>query len=93
VKEVPEFKLVATTLRHDKTGAEHIHLSRDDRNNVFGIGFGTPSLNSTGVAHILVFPRSKYPNFHRNIPHYVGAPNILFEILFSKCIIEATQIP
>ena len=54
VKEVPEFELVATLLLHDKTGAEHLHIAREDKNNVFAIGFGTPSMNSSGVAHILV---------------------------------------
>ena len=54
VKEVPEFELVAAQLQHDKTGAEHLHIAREDKNNVFGIGFGTPSMNSTGIAHILV---------------------------------------
>jgi len=54
VKEVPEFNLVASQLVHDKTGAEHLHISREDNNNVWAIGFGTPSNNSTGVAHILV---------------------------------------
>jgi Zn-dependent M16 (insulinase) family peptidase len=45
---------VATQLFHDKTGAEHLHITRQDKNNVFAIGFGTPSMDSTGVAHILV---------------------------------------
>ena len=53
---MPEFELVATQLRHDKTGAEHLHIAREDKNNVFAIGFGTPSKNSTGIAHILVCP-------------------------------------
>ena len=51
---MPEFELVASQLFHDKTGAEHLHIAREDKNNVFAIGFGTPSMNSTGVAHILV---------------------------------------
>jgi hypothetical protein len=55
VKQVPEFELVAAQLRHDKTGAEHLHITREDKNNVFGIGFGTPSMNSSGIAHILVY--------------------------------------
>lgn len=55
VEEVPEFELVATQLLHDKTGAHHLHIARDDRNNYFSIGFGTPSMNSTGIAHILVY--------------------------------------
>jgi presequence protease len=62
VKEIPEFELVASQLFHDKTGAEHLHISREDKNNVFAIGFGTPSMNSTGVAHILVRLNRKTSN-------------------------------
>jgi Zn-dependent M16 (insulinase) family peptidase len=37
---------------HEKTGARLFHMENDDNNKVFGIGFRTPSDNSTGVAHI-----------------------------------------
>lgn len=40
-------------MRHDRTGLEHLHVSRDDSNNVFSIGFATPPTDSTGVPHIL----------------------------------------
>jgi Zn-dependent M16 (insulinase) family peptidase len=53
VTEVPEFDLVAVQLTHDKTSARHLHLARNDSNNVFGVGFRTTPLDSTGVAHIL----------------------------------------
>lgn len=43
----------AIRLKHDKTGAEHLHIARDDSNNVFGVGFATPPENSAGVPHIL----------------------------------------
>ena len=36
VTEVPEFDLVAVQLTHDKTSARHLHLARNDSNNVFG---------------------------------------------------------
>lgn len=52
-KSVPELQLHATLLRHDRTGAEHLHVQRDDTNNVFSIGFATPPPNSTGIPHIL----------------------------------------
>lgn len=53
LRQVPELQLSATLLRHDKTGLEHLHVKRDDPNNVFSIGFATPPSDSTGVPHIL----------------------------------------
>ena len=34
---VPELSLSAVLLTHDRTGAQHLHLARDDRNNAFGL--------------------------------------------------------
>lgn len=42
-----------TLLRHRKTGARIALLSCPDENKVFTIGFRTPPVNSTGVAHII----------------------------------------
>ncbi|KAK9471639.1 peptidase M16C associated-domain-containing protein [Dipodascopsis tothii] len=53
VQHVPEFDLVAVKLRHDLTGAEHLHIARDDKNNVFSMGFKTYPPDATGVPHIL----------------------------------------
>lgn len=39
--------------RHRATGAVHIHLAADDRNNCFVVAFPTVPKDSTGVAHIL----------------------------------------
>ncbi len=39
--------------RHVETGARHIHISNDDRENTFGVAFKTVPKDSTGVAHIL----------------------------------------
>lgn len=50
---VPELNLTAIILRHEPTGARHVHLACDDPNNVFGVGFRTPPPDSSGVAHIL----------------------------------------
>lgn len=36
VMEVPEFDLVTVKLTHDNTGAQHLHLARNDSNNAFG---------------------------------------------------------
>ena len=32
---MPEFSMNAVELEHTKTGAKHLHLERDDPNNVF----------------------------------------------------------
>ncbi|KAF9903247.1 Mitochondrial presequence protease [Linnemannia zychae] len=52
-RHIKELELDAIRLKHDKTGAEHLHIARDDSNNVFGVGFATPPDNSAGVPHIL----------------------------------------
>lgn len=38
---------------HEKTGAKHIHIKSEDKENVFGVAFKTVPEDSTGVAHIL----------------------------------------
>ena len=50
---VPELHLAAVHLVHDNTGAEHLHVARDDRNSVFAVAFRTVPMDSTGVPHIL----------------------------------------
>ncbi|RXG58423.1 Presequence protease, mitochondrial [Armadillidium vulgare] len=52
-KIVPELQLTAFRLNHIKTGADYLHIAREDSNNVFCIGFKTTPKDSTGVAHIL----------------------------------------
>lgn len=52
-KHVPELELTALHLEHDKTGAEYLHVAREDKNNVFSIGFKTNPPDCTGVPHIL----------------------------------------
>ena len=52
-KHVPELHLTAIHLKHDKTGADYLHVARDDKNNVFGIGFKTNPPDATGIPHIL----------------------------------------
>ncbi|KAI7908289.1 peptidase M16C associated-domain-containing protein [Cokeromyces recurvatus] len=53
VRKVPELELTAITLQHEITGARHLHIDREDSNNVFAVGFHTPVQNDTGVPHIL----------------------------------------
>ncbi|KAL4966279.1 pitrilysin family metalloprotease cym1 [Aspergillus stella-maris] len=52
-KHVPELHLTAVRLKHVKTHADYLHIAREDRNNVFGIGFKTNPPDATGVPHIL----------------------------------------
>lgn len=52
-KHVSELQLSAFRLIHDKTGAEYLHIAKDDQNNVFSIGFKTNPPDHTGVPHIL----------------------------------------
>ena len=40
-------------LRHERTGARHIHIECRDDNNAFAVFFPTAPTDSTGVAHIL----------------------------------------
>ncbi|EHY51875.1 Presequence protease, mitochondrial [Exophiala dermatitidis] len=53
IKHVPELHLTALKLEHDKTGAEYLHVARDDKNNVFAINFKTNPTDRTGLPHIL----------------------------------------
>lgn len=53
LKHIPELELTALHLEHDKTGADYIHIAREDKNNVFSIGFKTAPPDDTGVPHIL----------------------------------------
>ncbi len=48
-----EINSAARFYRHVNTGAELLSLLNSDENKVFGISFGTPPADSTGVAHIL----------------------------------------
>lgn len=52
-KHVPELQLTAFQLEHEKTGAEYLHVAREDKNNVFSVGFKTNPPDHTGVPHIL----------------------------------------
>lgn len=52
-KHVPELELSALLCEHDKTGAQYLHIAREDNNNAFSIGFKTNPPDATGVPHIL----------------------------------------
>ncbi|XP_070570362.1 presequence protease, mitochondrial-like isoform X2 [Ptychodera flava] len=53
VEKVSELHLSAIKLTHDATGAQYLHVARDDSNNVFSVGFRTTPMDDTGVPHIL----------------------------------------
>jgi len=53
IQEIDDLALTAVRLSHTKTGADYIHISREDANNVFCVAFRTTPQNSTGVSHIL----------------------------------------
>ncbi|XP_011861449.1 PREDICTED: presequence protease, mitochondrial [Vollenhovia emeryi] len=53
VSSIDELFLTAVRLTHLSTGAQYLHLARDDANNVFSIGFRTTPTDSTGLPHIL----------------------------------------
>ena len=52
-RHVPELQLTALHLEHGETGAEYLHVAREDENNVFSVGFKTNPPDDTGVPHIL----------------------------------------
>ena len=47
-RQVPETNSLGRLFVHEKSGARLLQLANDDSNKVFGIGFRTPSSNSTG---------------------------------------------
>ena len=52
-KQLADIQSEGYILRHKKTGARVSLISNEDANKVFYIGFRTPSLDSTGAAHIV----------------------------------------
>ncbi|XP_076167353.1 presequence protease, mitochondrial [Ptiloglossa arizonensis] len=53
IAKVDELHLTAVQLTHLGSGAQYLHLARDDSNNVFSVGFRTTPKDSTGLPHIL----------------------------------------
>ena len=52
-QNVPELQLTALHFQHGRTGADYLHVARDDKNNVFSVGFKTNPPDDTGIPHIL----------------------------------------
>lgn len=53
IVELKEIRSILYEIEHTATGARHIHLSNNDKENTFGVAFKTVPTDSTGVAHIL----------------------------------------
>lgn len=53
IEKLIEIDSVFYELEHIKTGARHIHISNNDKENTFSVAFKTVPKDSTGVAHIL----------------------------------------
>ena len=53
ITDLGEINAVCYRLVHLGTGARHVHISRADQENAFGVVFKTVPTDSTGVAHIL----------------------------------------
>ncbi len=52
-QEIESLHITVEEYRHKVTGAQHIHLSTDNQENVFLVALRTVPHDSTGVAHIL----------------------------------------
>ena len=52
-QNIPELRTHARLFRHVQTGAELLSLENDDENKVFGVSFNTPTVDSTGLPHIM----------------------------------------
>lgn len=50
---VPEKSLECVLLRHNTSGAHHLHVAAPDSNNTFAVTFVTVPRDSTGAPHIL----------------------------------------
>ncbi len=53
IAELPETAALFYQLQDPATGARHVHISCEDRENTFGVALKTVPQDSTGVAHIL----------------------------------------
>ncbi|XP_022167933.1 presequence protease, mitochondrial [Myzus persicae] len=53
VRPVTDFQLTALRLEHQKSGADYLHIDRNDTNNVFSVAFRTTPKQSNGLPHIL----------------------------------------
>lgn len=90
-KKIPELEMTAVQLKHDTTGADYIHVARDDKNNVFSLGFKTNPTDSTGTPHILehvtLCGSKKYPvrdpffkMLNRSLSYVANVPALMISV-------------
>lgn len=53
IRPITDFQLTALRLQHNQSGAEYLHIDRNDSNNVFSVAFRTTPKSSNGLPHIL----------------------------------------
>jgi hypothetical protein len=53
VEQIPEIRVTAYEMEHERTGARVLHLHCNDPENLYAIAFRTPPPDSTGLPHIL----------------------------------------
>lgn len=53
IRPITDFQLNALLLQHQKSGADYIHIDKNDTNNVFSVAFRTTPKHSNGLPHIL----------------------------------------
>lgn len=53
IRPINDFQLTALSLQHEKSGADYLHIDRNDTNNVFSVAFRTTPKHSNGLPHIL----------------------------------------
>ena len=53
IEDIPELCLTTYMLNHVKSGSQHLHIYREDSNNLFGVSLRTTPKDDTGVAHVL----------------------------------------
>ena len=53
IENISEAHMIFYELEHADSGARHIHISNDDRENTFSVALKTVPKDSSGVAHIL----------------------------------------
>lgn len=53
IRDIPDANSTGIHLKNKKNGLEIYHLVNDDKENLCAFAFRTPSVNSTGVAHII----------------------------------------
>ncbi len=53
VLPLEELNALGIYARHTSSGAELFHILNEDKENLFAFAFSTPSMDSTGVAHVL----------------------------------------